>query len=152
MGYTGNRNWTIDATKQKLASTLSFRMLRAKSLMVSDHSSKINRPRELRSILFICSTSGESIRSIYPKSQQEKNSRGYGLWGKFNHILKICFLKNCFAKKLWLFAKRSTITSLLVNLNLKEKKSLAWEFNMVTLITDTNRLWSWWDHAPAIVS
>lgn len=42
MGYTGNRNWTIDATKQKLASTLSFRMLRAKSLMVSDHSGQEN--------------------------------------------------------------------------------------------------------------
>lgn len=91
MGYTGNRNWTIDATKQKLASTLSFRMLRAKSLMVSDHSSKINRPRELRSILFICSTSGESIRSIYPKSQQEKNSRGYGLWEDLIISLRFVF-------------------------------------------------------------
>lgn len=55
-------NWDIQVieiellmlTKQKLALTLAFRMLRDKSPMVSDHSSKINLPRELRFILFIC--------------------------------------------------------------------------------------------------
>lgn len=144
-------NWDIQVieiellmlTKQKLALTLAFRILRDKSPMVSDHSSKINLPRELRFILFICTplvnpsdlfaphlnnrSSHQEIISWTDRlnkrsSHQQNNSRGHGIWGKFNHILKICFLKNCFAKKLWHFAKKSTLTFFFGKFEFKRKE------------------------------